>query len=268
MPEGISVIAGNGILPKKILEKMRRKGIYADVVGISSECSSGIRDLARRYVEIDFYDIERGILELKRFGNREVVFIGGLSKLNMLKQIMPSVLIHTFGLKGMSDEEIFKGIIRRLEEEGFKVKGISEYYEEGIVKGGLICGERPEERYFDDAIYGIKFIKHNSDFSIGQSVIIRGQNILAVEGAAGTDYMIKTMRGTKISDAVFIKCSKRGQDERIDLPSIGKKTIDLLKRFGINYIFLESGKTIIIGDEETIRYAGIKGLTIWGMESG
>ncbi len=267
MPAGISVIAGNGNLPEKVLKNLKKYEIFADVIGIASECKTKISRLARRYVEIEFYDLDKGIEQLKIFGNKEVIFIGGLSKMNFIKLLRPSVMKKVLKLGGMSDEEILSGVIRRLEDEGFEVINFSRYYEEGIVKEGLICGNKPETQCLDDALYGMNFIKHNSDFSTGQSVILKDHIILAVETATGTDFMIRTAGEMKVRDAVFVKCSKRNQDYRVDLPSIGKRTIDLLIKVGIKNTFLESNKTIIIGDIDTIKYAEKKGITIWGLKS-
>jgi len=264
MPQSISVIAGNGELPIKVLENLVRRNIRADVIGILREYDRRIRSLCNRFSEIKFYEIERGIEILKNYGNRDVIFVGGVRKSLALDILKPEVLRQLLSLRSATDEGIFSSIIKRLESAGFNVLSFTRFYEEGIVKEGVVCGGPADERLISDADYGMRFIKHNTDFSTGQSVVVKGENILAVETVFGTDEMLKSLMSKHIEDAILVKCSKNSQDMRVDLPSIGRKTIDMVLRCKIKWIFLEADKSVIIGDKETTGYARKKGVNICG----
>jgi DUF1009 family protein len=268
MPQGISVIVGNGELPIKVLNNIKKSGIEVDVIGICNEYDRRVKSLCRRFREIKFYEIERGIEGLREFGNRDVIFVGGVRKSLMLDILRPDVMIKVLSLKSTTDEDIFSSIIKRIESEGFSVLSFTRFYEEGLVREGVICGETPDERLISDADYGMRFIKHNTDFSTGQSVVVKDENILAVETVFGTDEMLRCLCGKGVKGAILVKASKHSQDLRVDLPSIGKRTVDLILKCHIRWIFIEAERSIIIGDSETIEYARKKGVNICGRRSG
>ncbi|MGB9599573.1 MAG: UDP-2,3-diacylglucosamine diphosphatase LpxI domain-containing protein, partial [Myxococcota bacterium] len=226
MIDSISVIAGNGELPLKVLHNVKKMGINADVIGIEGEYDRKIIPLCNRFESIRFYEIERGIEILKRFQNEDIIFVGGVSKIGLLNIFRPDVLKKILQLKSLSDENIFKGVINLISNSGFRIISFTKFYKEGIVKEGVLCGRDPEERIINDALYGRDFIKHNSLYSTGQSVIVKNENIVAVETIYGTDNMLQYFLKNRLNNSVFVKCSKDNQDMRIDLPSIGRKTID------------------------------------------
>ncbi|GEM_PF-5377976 len=266
MPKSVSLIVGNGELPIKVIKNLNKRGMDVDVIGIEGEYDSRIKRLARRFQKIYFYQIEKGINILKEYGNRDVIFAGGIDKSQVLNMFRPEAIKTILRLKSISDEHLFTGIIQLINKEGFNVVGFTHFYEEGLVKDGIICGDIADSRKLNDALYGMNFIKHNSDYSIGQSVIIKNENVLAVETIFGTDFMLKNYSRRFIDDAVFVKCSKKTQDLRIDLPSIGERTIDLLIDAKIRWVFLESSRAVIIGDRDTVNYAFRKGINICGIK--
>ena len=84
---------------------------------------------------------------------------------------------------------------------------------------------------------------------IGQSIIADKQSILLYENINGTDDLIKRLgKNKKFSknSYLFIKIKKLNQDNRIDLPTIGYKTIKSLVKTNIKYIILQSNSTIIL----------------------
>lgn len=266
MSNSISVIAGNGDLPLKVLKNLRSRGIEADVIGIKGEYKEAIKEYSRRFETIEFYEIEKGLEYLRIFSNKDVVFVGGVKKVKLIDMFRPDVVKRLIRIRDFSDENIFKGIINILGKNGFNVVSFTRFYEEGLVKEGVICGKIPDSGKLRDALYGMNFVKHNSKYSIGQSVIVKNENIVAIETIFGTDYMLKSYLDRLLGDVIFVKCSKKTQDDRIDLPSIGKNTIDLLSKACIKWVFMEAFRSIIIGDEETISYAIKKGINICGIK--
>ncbi len=267
MPESVSVIAGNGELPLKVLKNLHKRKIRADVIGIKDEYLREIQKFSDRFESIRFYEIDKGIDILKKYGNKNVIFVGGVRKTGFLNIFRPEMVKNLIKFSSLSDEGIFKGIISLISSHGFNVLDFRQYYEEGLTREGIICGKKPEPQLLRDAGYGMAFIKHNSSFSVGQSVVVKSENLIAVETALGTDEMLSGIKGYRFIDAVFVKCPKNTQDERIDIPSVGRKTVDLLIKADIRWVFLEAEKTMIIGDEETIAYAEKRGISICGIKS-
>ena len=90
---------------------------------------------------------------------------------------------------------------------------------------------------------------------IGQCIVVKDKIVLAVEAIEGTNETIK--RGGKLGrgKVVVIKLSKKGQDLRFDVPTIGTETINYLKEAGVSTLAIESGKTLILDKKDTVKLA-------------
>ena len=92
---------------------------------------------------------------------------------------------------------------------------------------------------------------------IGQTVVVQNKMILAVEAIEGTDKAIR--RGAKLANkehaAVVVKVSKPNQDNRFDIPTVGLKTLKTMRRYGANVLAIEAGETLIVEEEEMIKFA-------------
>ena len=86
--------------------------------------------------------------------------------------------------------------------------------------------------------------------------------VLGIEAAEGTDMLIKRS-GVLHRDGiggVLVKLPKIGQDERVDLPTIGTKTVELANSAGLSGIALQAGGALLVELTETISYADKAGL--------
>jgi DUF1009 family protein len=85
---------------------------------------------------------------------------------------------------------------------------------------------------------------------------------MAVEAIEGTDVCIK--RGAKLAkkDAVVVKVSKPKQDKRFDIPAVGLRTLKTMRRYKANLLAVEANETIIVNQEEVIKYADSHNIVI------
>ena len=114
---------------------------------------------------------------------------------------------------------------------------------------------------------GQKILKEISKFDIGQSIIIQKGNVVGIEGVQGTDILIKNSKNYLVNDtnAILIKSTKHKQDLRVDLPTIGIKTMENCKKSNIyglafcanNTIFLDVKKIISYCDKNKIFLIGV-----------
>ena len=95
---------------------------------------------------------------------------------------------------------------------------------------------------------GQKILEQISKFDIGQSIIIQKGNVVGIEGIQGTDFLIKNSKNYLVNDinAVLIKSSKQNQDLRVDLPTIGIKTLENCKKSNIYGLAFSSNSTIFL----------------------
>jgi DUF1009 family protein len=64
---------------------------------------------------------------------------------------------------------------------------------------------------------------------------------------------------------VLVKAAKRGQDLRIDLPSIGPQTVEGAARAGLAGIAVVAGSTIVAEPERIAAVADREGLFVIGL---
>ena len=116
---------------------------------------------------------------------------------------------------------------------------------------------------------GLDLLKSLSAFDIGQGAVIARRHVLAIEGPEGTDRMLR--RVTKMRQSwfglrrreeggVLIKAAKRGQDLRVDMPTIGPRTVIEAAKAGLSGIAVGAGSTFVLEQEKTLHMADRLGL--------
>ena len=98
---------------------------------------------------------------------------------------------------------------------------------------------------------------------IGQAVIVREGDIIAVEAIEGTEQMIKRAgQFCRRGGWTLIKTSKPKQDMRFDVPCVGAQTIRDMAENGGKTLVIEAGKTIIIDKPEALALADELGIVV------
>jgi hypothetical protein len=62
--------------------------------------------------------------------------------------------------------------------------------------------------------------------------------------------------------AVVVKVCKPNQDQRFDLPSVGKNTIEVMREVKASVLAVEAGNTLIFDRHEMIRSADEAGIAV------
>jgi UDP-2,3-diacylglucosamine hydrolase len=98
---------------------------------------------------------------------------------------------------------------------------------------------------------------------IGQSVMVKGRAVVAVEAVEGTDACIRRA-GELCPQGGFtvVKVAKPQQDMRFDVPTIGIWTIESMIASGGKVLAIEAGKTIVVDEAETIALAEKHGVCV------
>src|SRR5262249_45819083 len=152
-------------------------------------------------------------------------------------QLLPRV----FRLFRGGDNHLLAGVAKIFEEQGFRLVGAHEIAPEILMPEGPLGSVHPSDRDHADIAQGLALLTATSPFDIGQAVVVADARVLAVEAAEGTDQMLARIaelrQSGRIASAahrgVLVKAAKRGQDRRVDLPSIGPRTIEGATRAGL-----------------------------------
>jgi UDP-2,3-diacylglucosamine hydrolase len=99
--------------------------------------------------------------------------------------------------------------------------------------------------------------------SIGQSVCVKNETVIAVEAIEGTDECIRRAGELcKQGGFVVVKVAKPQQDMRFDVPTIGMGTLERLVASGGKVLAVEAEKTIFVDEAEVCAAATKQGVSI------
>jgi hypothetical protein len=162
-----------------------------------------------------------------------------------------------------TDDSLLGAVVRSFEKQGMTTVPGTDYATELIAEPGVLTRRGPSSREEADIEFGWKMAKEMGRLDIGQSVTVRDRTILAVEAIEGTDACIlRTAVLCPRGGFVLVKVAKPQQDMRFDLPTIGPRTIESMKRAGGSTIAIEAGKTILLDRERTLAEARQAGICI------
>lgn len=266
----LGIIAGNGSLPKMLADNCALRNIIPCIIVLDGE--GKVEDFERYPHEIiKLGKIGKAISFLKAQGVKDIVFLGGLNrpKLSQLSVDLEGGFLLARLLKNelLGDDKALRIAASFFEEKGFKVKSALDYAEGITLKEGVYSKKHPDVITQKTIISGLNIAKALGEFDIGQSLIMQDNVILGVEAIEGTDELIKRCKSLKRGKSeklsgVLIKVMKPNQDARLDIPTIGPRTIQNLARNGFAGIAIEAEKVIVIDQEEIRRIADKEGLFV------
>ena len=212
-------------------------------------------------------------------GCRDVAFIGSVARPSLWKirpdlrmlRLMPQIVRLYRG----GDDHLQSGIGRLFEQHGFRLVGPREIAPELTMPLGPLGSRTPGERDRADIARGLALLNATSPYDIGQAVVVAENHVLAVEGPEGTDRMLvrvaELRRNGRIRSpmgtGVLIKAAKVGQDQRIDLPTIGPQTIEAAAAAGLSGVAVVAGSTIVAEPELIAAAADRATLFVTGVDA-
>jgi UDP-2,3-diacylglucosamine hydrolase len=275
----LAVICGGGSLPFAVADAVARRGRRVVLFGLQGWVDPQ-RIVAYRHHWASFGQFGWFCRVARAEGCRDVVFIGSLVR-PAIWRLRPDfktlrLLPRIFRIFRGGDDHLLSGVASIFEENGFRLIGAHEIAPEILMQEGPLGRERPSSRDHADIMKGLALLNATSPFDMGQAAVVSDERVIAIEAAEGTDRMLSRvaqLRGSgqivaASNRGVLVKAAKRGQDRRLDLPSIGPQTIEGAKRAGLAGIAVTAGSTIVaepdrIGvaaDREKLFVIGVRAL--------
>ena len=266
----LGILAGNGVMPKEVINHCKSTKRDFFVVGLEPHVTPEIAiDTPHIFTKIG--EVGKIFKALKENNVKTIVFAGGIRRPS-LKEVLPDwegvKLMGKLAMKKMSDDNIFRALIIEIENRGFTVVGAHEVMPDILFNEGLYGKIKPSPADLDDIEIGIKVAKAMGALDVGQSCVVQESIVLAVEAREGTDAMINRVGALKRAGKapVFIKVSKPGQEQRVDLPVIGTRTMEFIIQNGIKGIIVESGATIFLEKDKVLKMADEAKIFILGVK--
>lgn len=266
-PTTLALIAGNGTYPFATIRGARAAGV-ARIVAVAFENETN-PDLAQQVEDIAWLrvgQLGKMISYLKSSGATHAIMAGQIAPKNLF-DLRPDVkaLVLLATLRERNAESIFRAIGAEMAKAGVELLPATTFLDDQLAGSGLIAGPRLSRREQMDVEFGFRIAKETSRLDIGQTVVVKGGTVLAVEAFEGTNAAIA--RGGELGrkDATMVKVSKPNQDLRFDVPVIGPLTLDAARDAKIRVIGIEAGKTLLLEPEKTRTIADERRISIYGL---
>jgi DUF1009 family protein len=265
----LCIVAGGGRLPKLLIEACREAGRDFFVLALQGQADPEIvEQVPHEWIRMGAAG--RGFAILKEQGVEELVMAGRVRRPSLL-DLRPDLRVIKFfarlGRKGIGDDGLLRAVINELESEGLRVIGAHEVLPRLTAEEGPLGEVVPDEQAEDDMHRGMVVLSALSDVDIGQAVVVQQGIVLGVEAVEGTDALIERCSELKRDGlgGVLVKFSKRGQETRVDMPTIGPETIRQVAEAGLRGIAVGAGTTIILDVDELVRAADNAGIFVVGV---
>ena len=210
--------------------------------------------------------LSRMLQFLSNSGARHAVMSGQIAPKNLfdLRPDLKAVLLLA-RLKEKNAESIFGAIAAAMEAEGVTLIPATSFMEEHLAAPGHLAGPKPSGAITEDLAYGLRIAKETSRLDIGQTVVVKGGTVLAVEAFEGTNAAI--LRGGELGKkgAVMVKVSKPNQDLRFDVPVIGPQTLLAAKEARLGAIGVESRLTLLLEHTRIQEIAAKEKISVVGL---
>ncbi|MCM1324478.1 MAG: UDP-2,3-diacylglucosamine diphosphatase LpxI [Acetobacter sp.] len=266
----LGIIAGGGELPKKLLDwcVKHNRAYYALAIRGNANNDYFTQNIAHEWIRIG--QAGTGFKRFKEEGVKEIVLIGTIKRptfAELVPDLRTTAFFAKLGAKSLGDDGILRALVKEIESEGMKVVGIQEVVPDLLAKSGILTKKKTDKDDEEDIRRGVEVAFELGRLDIGQSVVIQQGLVLGVEGVEGTDKLICRCAdyARKGKSPVLVKLRKPQQDMRIDLPTIGTKTIENAHLSGFKGIAVHAGNTLIVNEEEVIKLANKYGMFIKGI---
>lgn len=269
--EKIGLVAGGGSFPLLFAAEAKKAGREVYIVGLEGITPKEIETYAVETQYFKLGNIGGPLTYLRERGVKKAMMVGNIPHVNIFGGIMPDMRAAKllFKLRDKKANSIFSAVSEEFAKDGIEIVSSATLLEHLLIKPGLIAGKKPDADTLKTAAFGWKAAKALSAFDIGLTVVLRDQTVLAVEGMEGTDECIKRA-GTilkklgKGPTMTVVKVARPNQDMRFDLPVAGASTLRVMAEAGATTLFIEAGKTLILGMEEFLAAAKETRVTVFG----
>jgi UDP-2,3-diacylglucosamine hydrolase len=267
----LGLIAGNGRFPFLVLDAARAQGYDVVVAAIKEEAFPDIASRGASAVHwLSLGELSKLIEIFQREGVTRAVMAGQVKHKQIFSSIRPDWRLAKllFSLTTRNTDALLGAVARVLADEGITLESSTALLEPLLTRPGVLTKRSPSAQELKNIEYGRSVARGLSQYDIGQTVVIAESACVAVEAMEGTDATIERAgqlmasldpgRSALARELTVVKVSKPKQDMRFDVPVVGVKTIEVMRKSGATCLALDAGKCLLI-DGDAVRLAADAG---------
>ena len=252
----IGLIFGETNFPIQILRRIKKRYIRYLIIDLTK----GKYRKDKNSYNVSIGQFGRIIKILKKNKCKKVLFAGKVQKPNFsalqldLKGIyyIPRIIKSS----KLGDAAILIEIVKILKRERINTISSLTFNPELALKKGNYSKIKPNSEDNIDIKKAVKTLNRLGKYNFSQGVVVRNQKVVAIEGEGGTQKMLKRCKSKKFrKKGVLVKFPKKKQDIRIDLPTVGLKTLAQCKSAGLKGIVVKSKRNVFLERNKCINFA-------------
>ena len=253
----IGLIFGETHFPIQILKKIKKKRIRYLIIDLTKR-KNFRKDRYSHSVSIGQFG--KIIKILKRNNCKKVLFAGQVKKPRFSKLRLDFKGIYyiqrIIKSSKLGDAAILKEIIKILKQEKISTIDSLTFNPELTLKKGNYSRTKPNREDKIDIKKAITTLNRLGKYNFSQGTVVRNRKVVAIEGKGGTQKMLKRCKSKKFKNqGVLVKFPKKKQDLRVDLPTVGLKTLKQCKTAGLKGIVLKSKQNVFLDKGKCINFA-------------
>jgi UDP-2,3-diacylglucosamine hydrolase len=253
----IGLIFGDTDFPNEILKSIKKNKKKYLIIDLSK--SKKFKKDRKSY-SVSIGQFGKIINILKDNNCKKVLFAGKVNKpkFSKLRLDLKGIFYISRIIKAskLGDASILKEIIKILAQNKIKTENSLRFNPELTLKKGNYSKTKPNNQDQLDIKIAIKTLNNLRQYNFSQGVVVRNKKVISIEGRGGTEKMLKSSRSKRFRNhGVLVKYPKKKQDLRVDLPTIGLKTLKQSKTAGLKGIVIKSKQNVFLDKIKCIKFA-------------
>ncbi len=263
----IAVIAGAGKLPTLFLNEAVSQGYEVFPIYLFEEVDEEIKKY-NNSVKFSVAQVGKILKYLKSKEIKKLIMLGKVEKKlifsNLKFDLTATKILMT--TKNKKDKNILIAIIKYLEQEGIEVMPQNYLLDKYMTKEFNYTKKMPNEDDMKTVKIGLEAAKMLTAIDAGQTVVVKNESVVALEGIEGTNKTIERAGEYAGKNCIIVKMARPSQDYRVDIPTIGIETIKKAVEIKAKGIIVEADHMLFIDQEEVIKYADNNKIFIKGIK--
>ncbi len=272
----LGLIAGGGTLPVSLARHCRATGRAVFIVRLKGMTDPELAEF--HGADVGLAELGKAIRVLRDASCTSVCLAGQVARPDFA-QLKPDLrglaaLPGAIAAARRGDDGLLSFLVGEFEREGFIVEGADEVSANLTLSAGALGLCLPQPEHGADIARAMHAARTIGALDAGQGAVCCDGLILALEAQEGTDAMLgrvaslpRELRGDSANRrGVLAKVSKPGQETRVDLPTIGPRTVRGAADAGLAGIVGEASRILVLERAEVVALADALGVFIAGVE--
>ncbi len=268
----LGIVAGGGRLPGDVAAAAVDHGRPVFVLALRGFAEPAVVErFPHEYVRIGA--VGKMLRAMRSHGVSDLVMVGAVRR-PALRELRPDfecmrAVVRMGRVFFAGDDALLSAVVRAIGEHGFRVVAVQDVLADALAPAGVLTRAAPDADDWNDIARAEAVAAALGAADVGQGCVVQQGLVLAVEAIEGTDAMLARAGSLARSGrgGVLVKLVKPGQERRVDLPTIGPRTVANAAAAGLRGIAFSAGAALLADPTRTVADADAAGLFLVGLDA-